>query len=279
MDYTFGADLPVPPGGAVRLGAVTVAEGDGRYAPVAAEALARRLAASPLFALAAPDGPARMCLSATVEVSARDEKGQRLLRQRAGGKGLLEPVPVPTLIRKASARMVFVVADAATGRQIASAETRREYTSAQDPRTRGVLGLYRPDDPARVPAVDVIAPELIDECVETFWNMLQPRPVRVTVRLRPTLNPHGARGMAAARAGDFVRASQHFADAAASEPRHADLLLNYAVCAEKARLPATALTAYEALLKLGRTHQLTAQHGARRVHRAMRQQGLLPAGE
>jgi len=278
VDYTFGADLPVPPTGPVRVGPIAVAEGSPLYGPVAAEALRRRLEASPLLALAPEGKEARMTVSATLETTASDEKGDRLIRRLVEGGPRAGAVRVPTLVRKASARMVFVVTDAA-GRQIASAETRRRYTSAEDPRTRGALGLYRGDDPARVPPTDAILRGLVDGCVETFWNMLQPRPVRVTVRLRPTLNPHGIRGLAAVRKGDFVQASHRFYDAVASEPRNPDLLLNQAVCAEKAHLPATALTAYEALLKLGRGHQVIARQGVRRVRRAMRQRGLLPPGE
>ncbi|MHC4717436.1 MAG: hypothetical protein ACYS5V_10735 [Planctomycetota bacterium] len=273
LTYTFPADLPVPAGGRVHLAGVTVAGAPGQpYGAPAMEALTRRLNASRRFGLAPSAGQAQMAVSATLHLTACDARNARAIRRYDPQRRTTERVRVPTLVRTASARMVFAVTEPATGRQLASAETRSRYSSAEDPRTRGALGLFRPDEPARVPPIHTIYRELIDDCVGTFWDMLQPRQVRVTVILRPTLNPHGAKGIAAAEAGEFARAARHFADAAASEPRNPDLLLNRAVCAEKAGQLATALAAYERLIQLRRAHQLPAHAGARRVKRVLGQQ-------
>ena len=273
MSYTFSPDLPVPATGLVRVGPFTVAEGtDARYGAVAAEALARRLRDSFWFAPADASGAAQMAIAATVRLTACDTGGARTVRKFNPQRNTTESVRVATLIRTASARMVFTVTDPAGGGQFASAETRRNYTSADDPRTRGDLGLLRPDDPANVPPIDTIHRELIDHCVQTFWDMLQPRTIVVTVQLRPTVNPDGVQGLAAAGNGEFTHAAGHFAAAVAAEPSNPDLLFNHAVTAEKAGQFPTALAAYNRLLLLPRGHQLLAYQGAQRIKRVMRQQ-------
>ncbi len=88
---------------------------------------------------------------------------------------------VPALVRVVAMRAEF---DVAGGGARATIELRRQWKSTGDPRVRGPKGLERPDDPARVPAVNLVSEELFGQCVKELCAMVAPVEMTATVTRR-----------------------------------------------------------------------------------------------
>jgi len=149
-------------------------------------------------------------------------------------------------------------------------ETRRSYTSPEDPRVRGELGLDRPDDPARVPPADDILKELLAQCADEFFDMISPREVTADVPMRGTWNADGSAGLKAAEAGDFAAAVGHLEAAVAAEPKDVNLLFNLAAACEAAGNLEEALAHYKAVVERTQGQDAVAAEAAQRVERVLK---------
>jgi len=272
--HTLPADLPVGAGRAVHVEPFVLgapAPGDlGGLEPAKAVAamLTERLAPADGHRLAASSAEAELIVSGTLYLHADQTTGRRAVRRYNARRRRTEVVDVPTLTRTATARVDFVIRDVKAGGQYV-AETRRSYNSAGDPRTRGPRGLDRADQPAHVPATEAIVRELLTGCVETFWQMIQPRQIAVDVPLRAVGGAEGHEGLTAAAGAGYDKAVEAFAAAASAQPDSADVLFNLAVCAERAGDLNRSLGAYEKVVALTRGADVHAAHGAARVRRAL----------
>jgi tetratricopeptide (TPR) repeat protein len=269
--HTLPPDLPVPAKGSVFVGQVAVASGpEDSYAKFTAERLTEQLRGSPTHALAESAGRADLAVSAQLHVETSQRQGTRVIRRFNPQRRRVEVLDAATLVRTAAVRADFVVTDAKTGQKLAAAETRQAYNSADDPRSRGPLGLDRPDGPTHLPPAETIVRELLAACVETFLHMVQPRQVAVQARLRGSGSPEGRKGLAAAGEGGFDRAVEHLSAAVQAQPENADLRFNLALCAEAAGELQTALVHYEAGVKASGGRDRQAAEAAQRVKRVLR---------
>jgi tetratricopeptide (TPR) repeat protein len=130
------------------------------------------------------------------------------------------------------------------------------------------LGLERPDDPANVPAAEMIVRELLNACVKEFVGMLAPREVTARIPLRPAPGPSGAKGLEAARRGEYAAAVGHFKDALKAKPDDANLLFDLAAVSERAGELQAALKLYRKVQELTGDRDIAAHEGAVRVARA-----------
>ncbi|MCE5276615.1 MAG: hypothetical protein ABFD92_03955 [Planctomycetaceae bacterium] len=112
------------------------------------------------------------------EVTDHTQPRQLLVRHR----GTTQQQAVPALVRTVRVRAVFGVAADGGGR--ADIELRHQWKSMGDPRVRGPNGLHRPDDPSRVPDVDVVTEELFALCVKELCDMLAPVEMTASVPRR-----------------------------------------------------------------------------------------------
>ena len=269
--HRLAPDLPIPAGAArVRLGEFTVADGpaDG-YAAFVAERIAERLEALGGYGFATREArePADLVVGARLGIQARDAEQSRTVRRLNPDTRQMEIFDVPGLVRTVEVLAAFDVRVERTGRKI-GVETRRSYRSTDDPRTRGPLGLERPDDPANVPAAEMIVRELLDACVKEFVGMLAPREVTARIPLRPAPGPSGAKGLEAARRGDYAAAIAHFEEALKANPRNMDLLFDLAAVSECAGELEAALELYREVQALSGDRDVAAHEGAVRVARA-----------
>jgi len=269
--HRLAPDVPIPAGAArVRLGEVTVADGpaDG-YAAFVAERLAERLDASGGYGVATREArePADLVVGARLGIQAKDVEQPRTVRRLNPDTRQMEQFDVPGLVRTVEVLAAFDVRVVRTGRKI-GVETRRSYRSTDDPRTRGPLGLERPDDPANVPAAETIVRELLGACVEEFVGMLAPGEVTARIPLRPAPGPSGAKGLEAARRGDYAAAVGHFKDALKAKPDDANLLFDLAAVSERAGELQAALKLYRKVQELTGDRDIAAHEGAVRVARA-----------
>jgi len=269
--HRLAPDLPIPAGAArVRLGEITVADGpaDG-YAAFVAERLTECLDASGAYSVATREatGPADLVVGASLRMETKDVEQPRTIRRLNPDTRQMEIFDVPGLVRTVEVVAAFDVQVVRTGRTL-SVETRRSYRSTDDPRTRGPLGLERPDDPANVPAAEMIVRELLDACVKEFVGMLAPGEVAARIPLRPAPGPSGAKGLEAARRGDYAGAIAHFKDALKAKPDDANLLFDLAAVSECAGELQAALELYRKVQELTGDRDIAAHEGAVRVARA-----------
>jgi hypothetical protein len=269
LRITYGLPAAVP----VAASSLSVAPDGVVFVPDSAQAhaaaLHKRLIES-LAGLTLPPGQAGPAVvQAAVTVAHNDQRGRRTVRTgmglgEAGRKETLE-----TLVRKVSVRVLFSIVSAKTSESLAGIELTDQYNSADDARTRGPLGLNRPDDPANIPATGQVVDELLAGCVNRFLEMIRAQEASADVPLRAMLFGPGAKGLAAARKGDYEQAYADCAAAAKASPRSAEAQWNQAVLAEKTGRLEEALSAYEAAKALtGRTDPaLTA--ALERVHQVL----------
>jgi tetratricopeptide (TPR) repeat protein len=269
--HRLAPDLPIPAGAArVSLGEVTVADGpaDG-YAAFVAERLTERLDASGGYGVATREatGPADLVVGARLGMETKDVEQPRTVRRLNPDTRQMEIFDVPGLVCTVEVLAAFDVRVVRTGRKI-GVETRRSYRSTDDPRTRGPLGLERPDDPANVPAAEMIVRELLDACVKEFVGMLAPGEVTARIPLRPAPGPSGAKGLEAARRGEYALAAGHFKDALKAKSDDANLLFDLAAVSECAGELEAALELYRKVQELTGDRDIAAHEGVARVARA-----------
>jgi len=269
--HRLAPDLPIPAGAArVRLGEITVADGpaDG-YAAFVAERLTECLDASGAYSVATREatGPADLVVGASLRMETKDVEQPRTIRRLNPDTRQMEIFDVPGLVRTVEVVAAFDVQVVRTGRTL-SVETRRSYRSTDDPRTRGPLGLERPDDPANVPAAEMIVRELLDACVKEFVGMLAPGEVAARIPLRPAPGPSGAKGLEAARRGDYAGAIAHFEEALKANPKNVDLLFDLAAVSECGGELQAALELYRKVQELTGDRDVGAHESAVRVIRA-----------
>ena len=269
--HRLAPDLPIPAGAArVRLGEFAVAAGpNDAYAAFVAETLTARLEAGGAYTVATrdPTGPADLVVGARLGIQTKDVEQPRTVRRLNPDTRQMEIFDVPGLVRTVEVVAAFDVQILRTGRTL-SVETRRSYRSTDDPRTRGPLGLERPDAPANVPAAERIVRELLDACVKEFVRMLAPGEVTACIPLRPAPGPSGAKGLEAARRGDYAAAVGHFKDALKTNPDDANLLFDLAAVSECAGELQAALELYRKVQELTGDRDVAAHEGAVRVARA-----------
>lgn len=267
--YRLAPDLPIP-AGATHVGVFAVtAEGEDAYATFIAETLTERLEAGGAYTVVTcdPAGPADLVVGTRVRVETEDVEQSRTVRRLNPDTRQMELFDVPGMVRTVEVLAAFNVQVGRTGRKI-GVETRRSYRSTDDPRTRGPLGLDRADDPANVPAAETIVRELLGACVEEFVGMLAPGEVAARIPLRPAPGPSGAKGLEAARRGEYVVAAGHFKDALKTNPDDANLLFDLAAVSECAGELQAALELYRKVRELTGDRDVAAHEGAVRVARA-----------
>ncbi len=253
--YVLPPDVPVDAGAAVgSIGAVTVeAEDPGDLRPGAALRDALTAALDP--------GEGTLAVSATGTLKRTETPGERTIRRPAGA-GLSEQV-VPTLRRRAEARIVFTVTG---GGEPIAVEAHETYDSADDPRTRGPLGLARADAPENIPPIETIYRELLAAGAESLAGMLRPAEVRATEPLRPI----GAETRQAVERGDYPAAVGRLEARLADHPTDADAYFNLGVLNEKLGNLSAAEDAYRAAGELLRKADRTDGELFPRAERARR---------
>jgi TolA-binding protein len=275
LRHVMPGDLDLPAGAkSIAVGPCTVASGPaGTFGPMMAERLAKRLAELGTYEvrdLKAPAGPAAdLVVAATLTVETRDETGTRLVRRLDPATQQTTQASVPTLLRTASVRADFVVTMPA-GQRLGAAEVHARYSSSNDPRTRGPLGLDRPDDPSGVPATETIVGELIDQCAAGLVRMLAPATMEARVPMRPASGDAAQQAWTALGQGDFATAAKGFEAALSQNPDDANLRFNLAVCQEAAGDFRAARTNYQAVWDASKQQDREAQEGLKRVSHLIR---------
>jgi len=270
--HALPAALPLPADvEMVRVGTFNVKPAGRREAAaLMTEALQKRL--SRHWAIDGDAGTRAKALEVggAIAVDTKDVKGLRNIRQWTSGGREWVVVQVPTLVRSATVAVEFAVFRPGAKERLLTVETRRSYTSPEDPRVRGELGLERPDDPARVPPVDEIVRELVGRCADEFIDMIAPREVTADVPMRGTWNADGSAGLKAAEQGDFAEAVRHLEAAVASDPGDDNLLFDLAAACEAAGKLADALTHYTAVVERTKGRDAVAAEAAQRVERVLK---------
>ena len=280
LRHTLPAAVPLPAGvEMVRVRKFAVHPADtGEVAALLTESLQKRL--SRHWAI---DGDARaqaraVDVGGTIALETKDVKGTRTVRRWDGESREWLPRQVPTLVRSATATVEFAVFGPGAKDRLFTIETRRSYTSPEDPRVRGELGLERPDDPVRVPPMDQILRVLLGQCADSLVEMISPREVTADVPMRGTWNSAGSAGLKAAAEGDFAAAIRHLQAAVASDPKDVNLVFDLAVACEAAGRLEDALTHYKAVVERTKGQDSVAAEGAKRVERVLKRLGKRPAG-
>ncbi len=242
----------------------------GEVAALLTEALQKRL--SRHWAI---DGDARararaVDVGGTITLETKDVKGTRTVRRWDAETRTWRAVQAPMLVRSATATVEFAVFGPGAKDRLFTIETRRSYTSPEDPRVRGELGLERPDDPARVPPMDQILRELLGRCADSFLEMISPREVTAEVPMRGTWNSAGSAGLKAAEEGDFAAAVRHLEAAVASDPKDVNLLFDLAAACEAAGRLEDALKHYKAVVERTKGQDAVAAEAAKRVERVLK---------
>ena len=278
--HTLPAAVPLPAGvETVRVRKFAAHAADtGEVAALLTESLQKRL--SRHWAI---DGDARararaVDVGGTIALETKDVKGTRTVRRWDGQTRTWHAVQVPTLVRSATATVEFAVSRPGAKDRLFTIETRRSYTSPEDPRVRGELGLDRPDDPARVPSMDRILRVLLGQCADSLVEMISPREVTADVPMRGTWNSAGSAGLKAAEEGDFAAAIRHLQAAVASDPKDVNLLFDLAAACEAAGKLEEALTHYKAVVERTKGGDSVAAEAAKRVERVLKRLGKRPAG-
>jgi len=208
-----------------------------------------------------------------IAVETKDVEGSRRIRQWTSDKREWVAVQVPTLIRSVTVDVEFAVFRPGATERLLVVESRRSYTSPEDPAVRGELGLERPDDPARVPPVDEILRDLVGRCADEFIDMMAPREVTADVPLRGTWNAEGSAGLKAAEQGDYPAAVRHLEAAVASDPNDVNLLFDLAAACEAAGGLEDALKHYRAVVERTKGQDAVAAEAAGRVERVAKRLG------
>jgi len=267
-------NLPAPLELKGALGDLTVREfrltdGSGQaVADFAAQTLRDRLAV-----IAGPaSGDSPLPIDALIDVVVNDTDTQRMVGQYDTDAGQVDTVPVPSLVRQADVTTQFQVLE--PDGSVVVAEIRRTYDSRTDPATWGELGLNRSDDPAGVPAADVVVRQLLTEAVDSFVEMIRPLEVRVDVPMRWVGGSDAEKALVAAEKGDFVSALANFEAQQLRRPDDVNLLFDVAVAAEASGELRTALAAYQKVVELTDSQDLEAAAGADRLGRIMPRLGL-----
>jgi len=252
----------------------TVASGpQGPFGAMAAERLAKRLAGLGVYqvhdAKSADGARAEVTVGGILYIEARDQAAARTIRGMDPATHQPTSQQVPTLLRAVTVRADFDV-KARGGRPIGAVETHARYSSSDDPRTRGELGLGRPDDPKAVPPLEMIVGELLDQCAETFTRMVAPTVIAASVPLRPVSGAEGNAGLAAARRGDFAEACRLLKAALDKSPDDVNLRFDLAAGQEAAGDLKAALGHYRKVWEASQQQDRAAREGVRRLERLVR---------
>ena len=259
VTHILPAAVPLPPGGA-SVGSFTAAnESTGDYPAMITRMLGERLAA----ALGEADATPASKVSGTVTIEITDVRGQRNIQRWDGATKAMAFVEIATLDRTVSANVDFVVRDGKTGEHLAGVEQVKTYRSAIDPRVRGELGLLRPDDPERIPAVETIVEELLSECVDGFCGMVAPVKAIQTIPLRSAWRLSA--GVRAVKAGQLASAEWKFLSVIADRPEDGDALFNLGAVLEARGKLAAAAEAYGKAAALNNGADAEAKAAAKRV--------------
>lgn len=205
-------------------------------------------------------------VTGTININARDSRGIRHIRRYHPTIGGLQDFEVPTLRRDVIVAVNFILLDPTDGRPI-TLETRRPYSSHQDPEIRGERGLLRPDDPKHVPPTNTIARRLIDECIADFLGMIHLYEIAAQVALRHAPGPQAAKGSRAVKRADFAAAAEHYRAALQDRPDDPRLHFNLALVSEAGKDLAAAENHYRAALKNQKRPDPQAKAGLDRVMR------------
>ncbi|MGC9455651.1 MAG: hypothetical protein ACP5HU_12435 [Phycisphaerae bacterium] len=257
--HVLPAPVELPAGGEVRAGSFDVGEsGEAWMADFLRVEVARQMEG--LSGAAGTDEPLDVDGVATVRVT--DDSGVREAR-RYDGQGRPETVELPYLVRMVDVGVVFTITSASGGS--VELETHRNYDSSRDPGIRGKYGLYRGDDPERVPPTDDIVRKLLVECVEQAGGMVRPVEVPVTLQFRYAGGEASQAGLKAVEKGDFRRAVERFREAAESRGDDVALLFNLAAASEAAGRLRDAREHYQAALDASGGEDAEAAEAVRRT--------------
>jgi len=240
ITHTLPPALPVPENLAqVEVGTFRVATGPQDYyglfmgaegMPVCDLPGRRRIMTS----VAPPSAVAKV--GGNIFLQTEEREGQRVIRlydEKAGG--LVEKT-VPTLVRTVNLRVVFELRRASDNEDLGGYEVRSTYTSLEDPRVRGPLGLGRGDDPDHVPAFETVIGEMLAAARAEFRDALAAPQVQATVPLRffqqtSDITAAQLEGVWTYEWRDAVAALRA---ALEQDPQNANLLWNLAVASEAA---------------------------------------------
>jgi len=220
-----------------------------------------------LSALGRPGG-STVVVDAVARVNVSETKGTARVRRWNAETRKLDALELPALVRKVDVEMDFTITRPGSKR-IVTVETRRSYSSAEDPRIRGELGLQRPDDPVHVPPTGQIVRELLSECADALCRMLAPDEIPVELAMRQTSIREGRRGLAAAKKGDYGMAKEHFEAGLERYPNSKALWFNLALSAEATDDLEAALQAYDQLVTRTGGRDREADDGATRTRRIL----------
>jgi hypothetical protein len=202
-------------------------------------------------------------------VIAEDSAGSRPIQQWSSRHQKLEDAEVPSLRRDVTAKVNFVLRQSAAESGDVTLETYHSYSTNQDPLIRGEGGLLAPDDPERVPPVDVIARQLVDECLGDFIAMIHPYEIVAKMPLRRVGGTDAANGLRAAQQGDYAAAARYYQAALRAKPDSPPLHFNLAVVGEAGGDLAAAEEHYRQALEQQPPDEL-ARTGLERVARLRR---------
>jgi len=262
--YTFGE---VPAGGAV----VPVTPELARLmATRLGQALETKGHIHPRLGDTRPAANSGECIiDATIHVAIHEMRGKRDVLLLDPATKATRPREVPTLVRRAEVRVEFAVTRAGAGQGLGIVEVARTYDSALDPAVRGELGLERPDDPNRVPPVEAIVKDLLDQCAPVFQCMISPTPIGALVQLRPAWGPEADKAFAAIREHSYGLVVEEFRKALAVDPNSPARIFNFAVAAEAGDEFDQAEKHYQRAFDLSGEKDAEAYDGARRCRRVL----------
>jgi hypothetical protein len=201
-----------------------------------------------------------------LRVGVDDTRATRTVR-RLADDGDLVTEELPSLHREVTMEAEFELMRG--GAEVLTIELRRRYNSLADARLRGPLGLKRPDDPERVPAVETICDELSTPLARTFAELFEPMKVTVTIPLRSAETPAGRAGLDAAGRGDLEAALDRFREAVEAAPDSVAAHFNLAATAEALGRLDLARDRYERVNELTGEKDAEAYESARRVRRVL----------
>ncbi len=269
VSHTLPASVPLGADiGQLQAGNIAITGYDTAIGESATDILAKRIAQAKL-----PAGSQTARVDVKAVISVVDNEGQRQMRRVNPQTKQIEIVDLPSLVRIIDLKAEFAVVDPASGKALLAVDTHRSYTSTDDPRMWGELGLARPDDPDQVPPAETVLREMFADSVDEFCNMLAPVVVTETIQMRPTLNSDGQAGLKAAETGDFAAALSHLQTATSAEPKNVDLMFDKGVVAEAAGQLEEAIESYQAAFTLSNETDAQAQSGAERVRKVIARMG------
>lgn len=201
-----------------------------------------------------------------IEVETTVHEGERQVW--AAGDGPADtPRTVPSRVWQAEMSIWFRVQPSHEGATAVTVETRRQYDSRADARTRGEWGLTRGDSPELAPSAETVLREMADHCVEEFCDIVAWPQVQTTVRLQPLWLAENDRAVEAVRQGEWQVAQAHLEEAVAARPDSPEAHYNLAAVAEARGDLDLAVHHYEQAGRLGLKPADLAAQAARRVRR------------